>query len=656
MTRTRLPEESVEARRAVLQLLPTLFSAAALKPCLPKLRYRGRAVAEVYEHPMPSASSRRQSATSRGACAADLPELIANFLLRRLLDAANDAAKKAASKILPTGHEVLMWASDKFVQAVMQPLYGLLPPDDPSAWAQLVAGGQPALERLVRLEPFEAVPQPAIGPPASAGPAVPPVGAPLGRCSTPPPCRPQGTPERRRPPSPPPDASKSPAGRAAQGRGAISPMRPQIPMEAAYSGPATAPKGKAKAAAAGPSATECEPTRSRTQVASAVQGLEALPTGHQLEAVGAKMDLADLALILRGAVAANAECIGSVLGEALPPEVAQSVVTQLLMREIGTPAASGGECAPPQAASERAPPRATALRAPPARPLTASVLKALPREEQLDMLDVLGEQLLPPDEAGCLRDCVLALDRIRAYKRPAEGGKIVRMANFLRSILQAVARGGMALDTMTTWAFFYGARPWDDAHRDVSSNNLSWTVDGGFYMDALRDLKWVGGERVLQMARGPFHSGMLKSEEVRVNDYKIARDFGEQEQVPVVGSRARLLETRTPPQSLGSIRLHLTCSEHSAYTCSLSLSPRLRGSSGPFCHARAPSAACARRRICCRTRACQSHSQPVPQLSSQGLSRWSAAQGPKPRAVHSAMPSSAAGAALHTTPMARPIS
>jgi len=211
--------------------------------------------------------------------------------------------------------------------------------------------------------------------------------------------------------------------------------------------------------------------------------------------------------------------------------VAQSVVTQLLMREIGTlpPASSGGECAPPHAAAERAPPRATAQREPLA--LTALVLKALPRDEQLDMLDVLSEQLLPPDEAGCLRDCVLALNRIRAYRRPAEGGKTVRMANFVRTILQAVARGGMALDTMTTWAFFYGARPWDDAHRDVSSNNLSWTVDGGFYMEALRDLKWVGGERVLQMARGPFHSGMLKSEEVGVNDYKIARDFGEQEQV-----------------------------------------------------------------------------------------------------------------------------
>ena len=115
----------------------------------------------------------------------------------------------------------------------MKPLYGLLPPDDPSAWAQLVAGGQPALERLVRLEPFEAASQPAVGPSTSAGPAVPPVGALGGRCSTPPPYRPQGTPERRRPPSPPPDAGKSPAGRAAQGRGAISPMRPPIPMEAA---------------------------------------------------------------------------------------------------------------------------------------------------------------------------------------------------------------------------------------------------------------------------------------------------------------------------------------------------------------------------------------------------------------------------------------
>jgi len=240
MTRTRLSEESEAARLAVLQVIPTIFRAAGLEPCLPKLRYRDRAVAAAYEHPMPSASQRRQSATSRGACAADQSELIADFLLLRLLDAANDAAKKAASKIFPAGHEVLTWASDKFVAVVMQPLYGLLPPDDSSAWAQLVAGGQPALERLVRLEPFEAAPQPAAGPSASAGPAVSPVSAPGGRCSTPPPGRPQGTPERRRPPSPPPDAGKSPAGRVAQGRGAISPVQSPIPMEAALSGVATA--------------------------------------------------------------------------------------------------------------------------------------------------------------------------------------------------------------------------------------------------------------------------------------------------------------------------------------------------------------------------------------------------------------------------------
>jgi len=98
-------------------------------------------------------------------------------LLRRLLEAANDAATKAASRVLPPCYEVLTWASDKFVGVVMKPLYQLLPPDDPLAWAQLVAGGQPALERLVHLEPFEAAPQPAFGPSASAEPAVPLAGA-----------------------------------------------------------------------------------------------------------------------------------------------------------------------------------------------------------------------------------------------------------------------------------------------------------------------------------------------------------------------------------------------------------------------------------------------------------------------------------------------
>ena len=139
MTRTRQPEEMEAARLAVLQLIQTIFRAAGLEPCLPKLRYRERAVAAAYEHPMPSVVQRRQSATSRGVCAATSAESKADFLLRRLLEAANDAATKAASRVLPPCYEVLTWASDKFVGVVMKPLYQLLPPDDPLAWAQLVA-------------------------------------------------------------------------------------------------------------------------------------------------------------------------------------------------------------------------------------------------------------------------------------------------------------------------------------------------------------------------------------------------------------------------------------------------------------------------------------------------------------------------------------
>ena len=42
---------------------------------------------------------------------------------------------------------------------------------------------------------------------------------------------------------------------------------------------------------------------------------------------------------------------------------------------------------------------------------------------------------------------------------------------------------------------------WDDAHKDVSTNNLSWMVDGGMYLENVRDWKFVGGDTVLQMQR-----------------------------------------------------------------------------------------------------------------------------------------------------------
>ena len=61
------------------------------------------------------------------------------------------------------------------------------------------------------------------------------------------------------------------------------------------------------------------------------------------------------------------------------------------------------------------------------------------------------------------RDALNAIDDEDANTLPTK--KKIRMSNFIRSIVQAIARGGMALDTMTTCAPTH--------HRELPSPSLS---------------------------------------------------------------------------------------------------------------------------------------------------------------------------------------
>ena len=158
---------------------------------------------------------------------------------------------------------------------------------------------------------------------------------------------------------------------------------------------------------------------------------------------------------------------------------------------------------------------------PPSLPMVRSLALSLDAEQQLELLDALGAPLLrslPGAQKGdehLLRLVVASCDRIGRFRSRAGRGQ----ANFVRSILQAIGSGRMVLGSMTTWAFFYGARPWDEHHCDLNASGFSWTLDGGFYKEALQDFLWVAGERGLQMLFGPHWSNMVLGGDAKRGHY-----------------------------------------------------------------------------------------------------------------------------------------
>lgn len=129
-------------------------------------------------------------------------------------------------------------------------------------------------------------------------------------------------------------------------------------------------------------------------------------------------------------------------------------------------------------------------------------------EALLPILDALGARIFVGRDASMVR--------VEDFTSNDD----IKQANFVRSMLEAVASGRMPLFTMTTWAFFYGARPFDDEHWGKSSSTFSWTLEGGWYKEALRTLMYVGNERTLKMMHGPGFSGKVLAADVPKGVYR----------------------------------------------------------------------------------------------------------------------------------------
>jgi hypothetical protein len=50
---------------------------------------------------------------------------------------------------------------------------------------------------------------------------------------------------------------------------------------------------------------------------------------------------------------------------------------------------------------------------------------------------------------------------------------------------------------------YYAAQLTDDAHWGKNASSIHYDADDGMYLDAMRTLKFVGGNAVMQMLRGP---------------------------------------------------------------------------------------------------------------------------------------------------------
>ena len=70
---------------------------------------------------------------------------------------------------------------------------------------------------------------------------------------------------------------------------------------------------------------------------------------------------------------------------------------------------------------------------------------------------------------------------------------------------------------------YYSHRIADDAHWGKNLSGLKFTEDGGLYMEALRDLKFVAGNAALQFLRGPMFSGMIKSNSIHRGQYDLSQ-------------------------------------------------------------------------------------------------------------------------------------
>ena len=141
-----------------------------------------------------------------------------------------------------------------------------------------------------------------------------------------------------------------------------------------------------------------------------------------------------------------------------------------------------------------------------------------------EALDQIGERLLGPSKrnAKCLSRCVITMKRIDAY-RDDQGHK---QGNFLRSLLEAYGADEgerLPFGEFLPWHMYYAMRIGDDAHWGTSMSGLKFDEDGGFYIEAWRDIKFIGGNAVVQFLRGPLFSNMVKRGLIKRGHYHLDR-------------------------------------------------------------------------------------------------------------------------------------
>jgi len=72
------------------------------------------------------------------------------------------------------------------------------------------------------------------------------------------------------------------------------------------------------------------------------------------------------------------------------------------------------------------------------------------------------------------------------------------------------------------WFIYYSTRIGDDAHWGKNISGLKFNVDGGFYMEAMRDLKFVAGNGGMTFMRGPFFSNVLSTESTKKGHFDLS--------------------------------------------------------------------------------------------------------------------------------------
>ena len=196
--------------------------------------------------------------------------------------------------------------------------------------------------------------------------------------------------------------------------------------------------------------------------------------------------------------------------------------------------------------------------------LVVALLDDLRQSEQLVLLDHLGQQLLvQPGSAHAERDSklfrrlVYAQEHIEAFR--SRDGR--QQPNFVRSMLEAVGqeeKSRLPLLTMTTMAFYYGTRIFDDEHWGLSASNrkFDWRLEGGWYMEALESMQFIGTQRTMQFAHGPGFSNMVLQGLADAGDYRYS-ELSEQELRERIFftffPSARALRPRTAEQELKGV-------------------------------------------------------------------------------------------------------